>query len=205
MKRAINYLPEDDNQQYYSSQMSVCRDLLNAARSTARGTEAANRAANSHRETLENNKQWFTRNHFRRLIHEAQETFCRVLYYQSREGHIDLPAARRLQDALIVLLSLSAGGQRPQFVHLLEYDTINHDPRRGWFLQMPDEKIVRVAGSRVPLPTELAHFWGHYVKHIRPVLMSSEQRAAWYGAQNPIITIEERKKLTRKVDRHLFF
>ncbi|PRP80180.1 hypothetical protein PROFUN_12138 [Planoprotostelium fungivorum] len=185
IKRSMAYLPEDANQEYYSTQMVVSRDLLNGARSVARGTEAANCAANSHREILEQNKQ--------------------VTYYQSHEGHLDLPAARRLQDALIILLSLSAGGQRPQFVHLLEYDTIDGNPKIGFFLRMPDEKIVRVAGSRVPLPPSIARFWGYFVKHARPVLMSEDQREAWYRSQDPHLSAEKRKVAIRQIDRHLFY
>lgn len=199
------YLPENADQEYYSTQMVVSRDLLNGARSIARGTEAANRAANSHREILEQNKQWFTQTHFRRMIHEALQIFRRVTYYQSHEGHLDLPAARRLQDALIILLSLSAGGQRPQFVHLLEYDTIDGNPKIGFFLRMPDEKIVRVAGSRVPLPLSIAHFWGYFVKHARPVLMSEDQREAWYRSQDSHLSAEKRKVAIRQIDRHLFY
>jgi hypothetical protein len=33
-----------------------------------------------------------------------------VTKYHAEEGHVDLPVARRVQDAIIVLLSLTAGG-----------------------------------------------------------------------------------------------
>ncbi|PRP75563.1 hypothetical protein PROFUN_09049 [Planoprotostelium fungivorum] len=116
-----------------------------------------------------------------------------LAYCQSYKGHLDLPAARRLQDALIILSSLSAGGQRPQFVHLLEYDTINGNPKIGFFLCMPDEKIIQVAGSRVPLLLSIAHFWQYFVKHARPVLMSEDQEA-WYRSQDPHLSGEEEKE-----------
>ncbi|PRP79878.1 hypothetical protein PROFUN_12367 [Planoprotostelium fungivorum] len=198
INRSMAYLPEDADQEYYSTQIVVSRDLLNGARSIARGTEAANRAANLHRGILEQNKQWFTQTHFCRMIHEALQIFRRVTYYQSHEGHLDLLAARRLQDALIILLSLSAGGQRPQFVHLLEYDTIDGNPKIGFFLRMPDEKISTITAIN-------SSFLGYFVKHARPVLMSEDQQEAWYRSQDPHLSAEKRKVAIRQIDCHLFY
>ena len=104
---------------------------------------------------------------------------------------------------MIVLLSLTAGGQRPQFVHLLQYDQLDYTVGRGWFVNLPAEKVVRVSGSRVPLPSFLAVIWGWYVKNVRPVLMSSAQREAWDQLQNCQDKLEK-KELMKVIDKHMF-
>lgn len=111
IRRMMAYLPKDEDQVFWNNSMVVCHKLLNAARSVSRGTEAANRSATAHKTSLEQNKQWLSQSNFRTMIHEAMQIIRRVTGYQAKEGHIDLPVARRVQDALIVLLSLTAGGK----------------------------------------------------------------------------------------------
>lgn len=91
-------------------------------------------------------------------------------------------------------------------MHLLRYDSLDYKPASGWFLNMPSEKVVRVSGSRVPLPAFMANIWVWFVRHVRPILMSHEQREAWNELQN----CNREDKVTRlrhkrQVDKHLFY
>lgn len=104
---------------------------------------------------------------------------------------------------MIVLLSLTAGGQRPQFVHLLQYNQLDYTIGRGWFVNLPAEKVVRVSGSRVPLPSFLAVIWGWYVKNVRPVLMSSIQQKAWKKLQKCKDKIQK-TEIMKSLDKHMF-
>lgn len=66
-----------------------------------------------------------------------------------------IPTARRVQTAIIALLSIICGGQRAEFVHRLHITSLLKDGN-GYHLRLEKEKTTRLMGTEIPVPTHVA-------------------------------------------------
>lgn len=129
---------------------------------------------------MKEKKKWLMPSDLKKIVSKASKVLRRASFWIEKNKRVTYATAVRVQDALIALLQISCGGQRTEFVHLFQVRSIKRiiqkDGSICFSASLAHEKTKRLDGSHIPLPTHLAKMLNFFLKHIRPILLSTEDK-----------------------------